>query len=96
MPFLTTCCCGFSVRTGTKAIAVLSLVSNTIMLVSMRMIRITLIKRMIILAIIILISMRMILISRIMRISLVWRRMFRIRTRMIFWSECNFLFSFAF
>ena len=26
MPFLTTCCCGFSVRTGTKAIAVLSLV----------------------------------------------------------------------
>ena len=36
MPFLTTCCCGFSVRTGTKAIAVLSLVSiNTIILLWM-------------------------------------------------------------
>jgi len=30
MPFLTTCCCGFSVRTGTKAIAVLSLVYSVL------------------------------------------------------------------
>jgi len=30
MPFLTSCCCGFSVRTGTKAIAVLSLVYSVL------------------------------------------------------------------
>jgi len=30
MPWLTSCCCGFSVRTGTKAIAVLSLVYSVL------------------------------------------------------------------
>jgi len=30
MPWLTTCCCGFSVRTGTKAIAILSLVYSVL------------------------------------------------------------------